>query len=249
AGDFVVDGEVVGLVSGRPSFGALQQGSAETVEYWLFDLLWLLGHDLRHLPLEERKALLTRLAGGVAGVNVVPRLDGAPARLLEGACQDGWEGLIAKRLGSPYRAGRSGDWLKLKCAARQELVIGGFTPPQRARTGFGALLLGYWRDGLLVYAGKVGTGFSQAMLSQLLGELLRLERSRSPFSAPVTEKGARWVEPHLVAEVAFGNWTADGRLRHPSFLGLRRDKPADEVVREEFRPHGDARRDRKPRSR
>ena len=147
---------------------------------------------------------------------------------------DGWEGLIAKRLGTPYVSTRSRDWLKLKCTRAQELVIGGFTAPRGSRTDLGALLVGHFDGDRLRYAGKVGTGFTRATLRELAERLAPLERDTSPFEP---EKGipraATWVEPELVAQIAFMEWTPDGRLRHPSFLGLRFDKPAREVVREE----------------
>ncbi len=236
AGNFVLDGEVVGMVERRPDFGALQGGQAPSIEYWVFDLPWLLGHDLRHLPIESRKSLLVQTVQESGPIKVVPSLEGDANQLLEQACQQGWEGLVAKRAGSVYREGRSADWRKLKCGRRQEMVIGGFTEPHGARGGFGALLLGYWQQDELVYAGKVGTGFTEATIKKLLEALLAIERPSSPFAGRVTEKGAHWVEPDLVAEVAFSNWTPDGRLRHPSFLGLRTDKVSHEVVREETVP-------------
>jgi bifunctional non-homologous end joining protein LigD len=234
--NFVLDGELVGLLAGRPDFGALQQGSAQEVEYWVFDMPWLLGRDLRHLPLEERRALVGRFVRPGRGLALVPLLTGEPGRLLEDACSSGWEGLVAKRAGSSYCEGRSADWRKLKCSCRQEFVIGGYTPPRNSRTGFGALLLGYFQGGTLVYAGKVGTGFTDAVLTQLHRRLAAMRRPTSPFAAQVREKGAQWAEPLLVAEVAFSNWTVEGRLRHPSFLGLRDDKAPGEVGREPCGP-------------
>jgi bifunctional non-homologous end joining protein LigD len=236
ADNFTLDGEVVALVGGRPSFSALQEGRTGDVVYWVFDLLWLFGRDVRGLPIEQRKALLERVVPESAHVKCLAPLSGEPADLFQQACRDEWEGLVAKRAGSAYRGGRSPDWMKLKCGCRQELVVGGFTSPKGSRSGFGALLLGYWEEGRLVYAGKVGTGFSDAVLRDLTGKLKRLEQPASPFAMVVKEPGARWVEPVLVAEVAFTNWTTDGRLRHPSFLGLRPDKAAALVGREECRP-------------
>jgi bifunctional non-homologous end joining protein LigD len=232
ASNFVIDGEIVGLVGGRPDFAALQHGSEIPTEYWVFDLPWLLGHDLRHLPIGERKDLLTRTVGESPWLKRVPILHGDPSQLFRRACTEGWEGLMAKRVGSAYRGGRSPDWRKLKCARRQEFVIGGFTEPQGARSGFGALLLGYWEDRSLAYAGKVGTGFTEAVLKELHASLVTLQRPTCPFSERVSERGAHWVEPVLVGEVAFSNWTPDGRLRHPSFIALRTDKASEEVVRE-----------------
>lgn len=236
ADNFVLDGEVVSVMGGLPDFAALQDGAEGDVQYWLFDLPWLLGEDLRDLPIEQRKALLGKAVPKSRSLKVVRPLSGEPRALFQGACRDGWEGLVAKRAGSAYLGGRRPEWLKLKCSCRQELVVGGFTPPKGARTGFGALLLGYWEGGRLMYAGKVGTGFSDSLLRDLYTKLVQLERSTSPFSAAVPDKGARFAEPELVAEVAFTNWTPDGRLRHPSFLGLRPDKAGSDVGREECVP-------------
>jgi bifunctional non-homologous end joining protein LigD len=238
ATDFVIDGEVVALVGGRPDFSALQQSRVVPTEYWVFDLLWVLGEDVRHLAIEQRKALLAKTLRDGPRLKVVRALQGEPWQLFEQACEQGWEGLMAKRAGSPYRKGRSGDWLKLKCGCRQELVVGGFTEPRGTRGGFGALLLGYWEGGELVYAGKVGTGFTQASLADLSQRLAAVQRMSCPFAGQLAPAGAaagravHWVEPLLVAEVAFTGWTPEGRLRHPSFLGLRADKPSREVVRE-----------------
>ncbi|MDQ4143673.1 MAG: ATP-dependent DNA ligase, partial [Actinomycetota bacterium] len=153
--------------------------------------------------------------------------------MLEQACAKGWEGIIAKRSAAPYGAGRSKDWLKFKCSKEQELVIGGFTDPQGARVGFGALLVGYYEDGDLHYAGKVGTGYNERLLRSLTERLMDLEQEDSPFAgkAPV-RKNVHWVRPQLVAQIGFSEWTRDGRLRHPRFLGLRDDKRAAEVIRE-----------------
>ena len=229
--NIVLDGEIVSLVEGLPDFAALQEGGADA-EYWVFDLPWLLGEDLRDLPIEQRKDLLERAVAEGRRLKVLRPLTGEPGLLFERACHEGWEGLVAKRAGSTYHGGRSSEWTKLKCSYRQELVIGGFTPPKGARTGFGALLLGYWEKDRLVYAGKVGTGFSEQSLRALYKKLEQMERPTSPFATRVPDKGARFVEPQLVAEVAFTNWTPDGRLRHPRFLGLRADKASSEVVRE-----------------
>jgi bifunctional non-homologous end joining protein LigD len=233
AANVVLDGELVGMVDRRPDFGALQHGSAHDVEYWVFDMPWLLGQDLRHLPIEERKGLLAKAVRDGGVVRLVPALSGEPGELFSAACAKGWEGLVAKRAGSLYRPGRSADWRKLKCECRQEMVIGAFTAPQGSRDNFGALLLGYWEGDDLVYAGKVGTGFSRATLRDLYKTLSGLERASSPFAGDAGERGARWVEPTLVAEVAFSNWTRDGRLRHPSFVRLRPDKASRDVVREQ----------------
>ncbi|HTT89500.1 MAG TPA: non-homologous end-joining DNA ligase [Acidimicrobiales bacterium] len=233
ANNVVLDGELVGMVDRRPDFGALQDGNAADIEYWVFDMPWLLGQDLRHLSIEERKGLLAKAVPDEGPIRLVVPLSGEPRQLFTAACAQGLEGLVAKRAGSPYRVGRSSDWRKLKCECRQEMVIGGFTAPQGSRDDFGALLLGYWKGDDLVYAGKVGTGFTRATLRQLYKMLSSLERPSSPFAGGAGERGARWVEPSLVAEVTFSNWTRDGRLRHPSFEGLRTDKASRDVVRED----------------
>lgn len=152
---------------------------------------------------------------------------------LEEACRKGWEGLIAKKADGPYRHARSRDWLKLKCVHRQELVVGGWTEPHGARTGFGALLVGYHRNGELVYAGKVGTGYDDNALEDLSRRLRRLERKTPPFDqGDLPSGGVHWATPKSVAEVGFTEWTDAGKLRHPRYLGLRRDKDPADVVRE-----------------
>ncbi len=234
---FAVDGEVVAFDGAATSFARLAQRGRHRVPvfFYVFDLLWLDGQDLRALPLRSRKRLLRAALSFRDGVRLTPYRNEAGEALFEQACRKGWEGVVAKRADSPYRATRSRDWLKFKCEQGQELVIGGYTAPQGSRTDFGALLLGYYDDrGELAYAGKVGTGFDQAMLRDLGARLRDLERSASPFADPsaIRPRGAKWVEPELVAQVGFTEWTRDGRLRHPRFLGLRDDKPASEVVRE-----------------
>jgi bifunctional non-homologous end joining protein LigD len=241
-----LDGEVaVVLPDGRTSFQALQNafGRPTGVVYFAFDLLALDGEDLRARPLEERKARLADLLAEHAGViRYSDHVIGGGERLLAHACRQGFEGIVSKRRDQPYLPGRGATWLKIKCVQRQELVIGGFTEPEGGRTGFGALLVGYHEAGRLVYAGKVGTGYTERMLTELRARLDPLVRRTSPFDPepPRAWTGPRrqWVEPVLVGEVAFSEWTADGRLRHPSFQGLRADKRAAEVVRE--RPRGAA---------
>jgi bifunctional non-homologous end joining protein LigD len=243
--DLILDGEIVAFAGGRTSFERLQQRmqirdpalarqSRVAVYYYLFDLLECGGEDLRGRPLRERKAALRRAVKFRGRLRFTPYRHGDGEVLLQQACERGWEGLIAKRLSSPYTATRSRDWLKLKCNRSQELVIGGWTAPQGSRQRLGALLVGYWDNGALRYAGKVGTGFDHAMLERLGDELERRERRSPPFSAGTgLPAKARWAEPELVAQLAFTEWTRDGKLRHPRFQGLRTDKPAREVVREE----------------
>ena len=231
----VVDGELVVFDGDQTSFSLLQSSPHPAhLTYGLFDMLHVDGHDTTRLALTERQALLAAAIGdGHAPLSLVKPLEGGPAELLDRACAAGWEGLVAKRVTSTYHSGRSPDWIKLKCTASQELVIGGWTDPNRSRVGLGALLVGYYDDDhRLRYAGKVGTGFTNELLRSLHADLLAREVPDSPFADTVRQKGAHWVRPEMVAEVAFTEWTGDGRLRHPSFQGLRPDKAAAEVRRE-----------------
>jgi bifunctional non-homologous end joining protein LigD len=234
ATDFVLDGEVVAFAGAQTSFERLQQRGERPapVFFYVFDLLHLAGHDVTALPLRARKALLRRALAFHGPVRLTPHRNRDGEALFREACRKGWEGLIAKRADSPYVHGRSRDWLKFKCSAEQELVVGGYTAPRGSRTDLGALLLGYYERGKLRYAGKVGTGFGRQELARLAGLLEPLRRGDSPFADEVREKSVTWVEPALVAQVGFSEWTRDGRLRHPRYLGLREDKAAAEVVRE-----------------
>jgi DNA ligase D-like protein (predicted ligase) len=244
AGDFLADGEVVAFEGSRTSFERLQgrmgihdprlaRLTGIPVYLYVFDLLEFDGHDLTGLPLRTRKATLRRVLSFHDPIRYTPHRNERGEEFFREACAKGWEGLIAKRADSPYVHGRSADWLKLKCSFEQELVIGGFTPPQGSRRHFGALLVGYHEGGELRYAGKVGTGFSEATLAKLGAKLKDLEAPRSPFRRGGGQpRVARWVEPRLVGQFAFGEWTRDGKLRHPRFLGLREDKRPEEVVRE-----------------
>jgi bifunctional non-homologous end joining protein LigD len=242
--DLLLDGEIVAFKGGQTSFERLQarmgirdperaRRSPVAVYYYLFDVLELDRDDVRPLPLLERKALLRQAVEfrGHLRYTTYRKRDGEAA--FKSACQRGWEGVIAKRAASPYVTSRSRDWLKLKCAHGQELVVGGWTAPKGSRQRFGALLVGYYLpDGRLRYAGKVGTGFDARTLELLGDELERRERDSSPFEAGDPPRAARWAEPELVAEIAFAEWTRDGKLRQPRYQGLRDDKPAGEVVRE-----------------
>jgi bifunctional non-homologous end joining protein LigD len=234
ATDIVLDGEVVAFAGSQTSFARLQQRGERPVSvfYYVFDILHLEGHDVTALPLRARKSLLRRALAFHGPVRLTPHRNRDGEALFREACRKGWEGLIAKRADAPYTYGRSRDWLKFKCSAEQELVIGGFTAPKGSRTDLGALLLGYYDRDALRYAGKVGTGFTQATLRDLARRLGPLVRETSPFADEVRERNVTWVRPELVAQTGFSEWTRDGRLRHPRFLGLREDKPASEVVRE-----------------
>jgi bifunctional non-homologous end joining protein LigD len=233
--DFVVDGEVAAVKGELTSFSLLQQVHRQQVPvvYFCFDLLHVDGYDTTALALTARKDLLRGTLSFDEPLRFVTHVEEEGEAYYREACRRGWEGLIAKRAASPYGRGRSREWLKFKCSYEQELVIGGFTDPQGARSHFGALLVGYYEGGDLHYAGKVGTGFTQETLADLHARMLPLERDAPPFAGrPPVRKGAHWLRPKLVAQIGFSEWTSDGKLRHPRFLGLRTDKKARDVVRE-----------------
>ncbi len=233
---FAVDGEIVAFDGGQTSFARLAQRGHHpmAVFYYVFDLLWLDGFEVQALPLRTRKRLLRDTLSTGGRLRLSTHRNGAGEAMFDHACRQGWEGVVAKRADSPYRETRSRDWLKFKCEAGQELVIGGFTAPRGSRTELGALLLGYYDDGQLRYAGKVGTGFDRKTLKDLGRRLRALRRDSTPFAAAdsIREAGITWVTPQLVTQVAFTEWTRAGRLRHPRYLGLREDKSAEQVVRE-----------------
>jgi bifunctional non-homologous end joining protein LigD len=243
--DCVVDGEIVAFDGSQTRFERLQQrlGVARPgpdlltkypVYYYIFDVLYAGGRDTRALPLLERKDVLRAALAFDDPLRYTEHRDTDGETYYRQACRDGWEGLIAKRTGASYRAGRTKDWLKFKCESGQEFVIGGFTDPKGSRVGFGALLLGYYdTGGALAYAGKVGTGFDTRTLVSLHETLAGLERSTPPFDRGVLPRSnVHWVEPRLVGQVGFSEWTRDGELRHPRFQGLRNDKNPADVVRE-----------------
>ena len=237
-----LDGEVVVLDErGRSSFQLLQQlgTSRRGLAYFAFDLLALDGEDLKPLPLEERKRRLEELIGRRAGIiRYTPHVDADGATVLAHACRLGAEGIVSKCRTAPYGPGRrSEDWQKTKCVRRQEFVVGGFTDPEGSRGGVGSILVGYYEGRALRFAGKVGTGkgWNDAFGRKLRGLLDAIEVDATPFDPPppgALAKRAHWVEPRLVAEVRFTEWTGDGKIRHPSLQGLRADKPPAEVRRE-----------------
>jgi bifunctional non-homologous end joining protein LigD len=243
---FVADGEIVAFEGDTTSFSRLQgrihitdparaRRTGIAVYCYLFDLMVLGTADLTRLPLRARKQALRAAFTFDDPLRFSAHRNTDGEAFYDEACRHGWEGLIAKRAASTYTAGRSRDWLKLKCGHGQEFVVGGFTEPRGMRIGFGALLLGYYQDGELRYAGKVGTGYDTATLRGLRARLDELEQPDPPFTGRVHvagEAGVHWTRPELVAEVAFSEWTGDGRLRHPRFEGLRTDKAATDVVRE-----------------
>jgi ATP-dependent DNA ligase len=200
--------------------------------YHVFDILWLNGHNVTSLPLEDRRALLQELPF-TTPLRRVELLDDAEP--WERARREGWEGVIAKRRGSPYEHRRSKHWLKMKCEFAQELVVGGFTDPEGVRVGLGALLVGYYENADLVFAGKVGTGFATKLLLDLRARLDVLEIPKAPFTRAVglPRLRAHWTRPEIVVQVGFIEWTDNNKLRHPRLLGVRFDKNARDVVREQ----------------
>jgi bifunctional non-homologous end joining protein LigD len=242
--DVLLDGEVVAYDGEQTSFSRLQQRlgltnpsadqvAAYPVVFCVFDILEVDGENLIDRPLIERRGRLARSIRPSAALQLSEAWRGDSQRRFAEACRSGWEGLIAKRADAPYARGRSKDWLKLKCVWEQEFVIGGYTDPSGSRTDFGALLVGYYDDGQLKYAGKVGTGYTAATLRQLGARLRELDSPESPFvDARPVPRGSHWTRPELVAQIGFAEWTSDGRLRQARFLGMRDDKPAAEVVRE-----------------
>ena len=238
--DFIVDGEAVVLdAGGRSNFQKLQQGIKDQcfggrLFFYAFDLLWLDGKDLRDLPIEERKARLRDILPAKGVLRYSEHVDVPGDTFFRHACQIGLEGIMCKRAGSRYASGRSKTWLKVKCIQRQEFIIGGWTDPEGSRKGFGALLAGVREGETLRYMGKVGTGFDAAALAGIHKRLRGMSRKDPPFASVPRDvaRVAHWVEPRLVAEIAYTEVTGDGQLRHPSFQGLREDKLPGQIVLE-----------------
>ena len=243
--DCILDGEVVAFNDNNISdFQLLQprmqsddkdeaRRSGTRIFYYLFDCLYLDGYDVRGCSQRSRKKLLRSAISWKTPLRLTPYRNRSGISYYRQACARGWEGVIAKAAAAPYQQGRSRQWLKFKCIHQQEFVIAGFTEPEGQRTGLRALLLGVYEDNRLIYTGKVGTGFDEQTLQDLRTRLDRLHRKTSPFSGKgPSGKATHFVTPRLVCEVAFTEWTDDGCLRHPRFLGLRRDKSAEHVVRE-----------------
>lgn len=252
-GDAVLDGEIVAPdpSTGLSSFARLQQRmhlrdtvrvtrTGVSVELYLFDCLFYEGIDLTGMPLLDRKKVLRDVVWYDGKIRFTPYRTTGSGAMYRDACAKGAEGIIAKRAESPYVSGRSTDWLKIKCVHQQEFVIGGYTAPQGAREHLGALLVGYYDDaGALRFAGKVGTGYDQDALELLRRRLGPLHRRTSPFApGPVPAGEIQWVTPKLVAQIGFSEWTEAGLLRHPRYLGLRYDKAARDVRREEPKASG-----------
>lgn len=244
--DFIIDGEIVIYSKEKSSFAKLQnrlnvlevshvKGKPLSVTYCVFDCLFLDLSDLREMPLLKRKQILKENFSFNRQICNVPYVCEKGEEYYQTAQQRGWEGIIAKRASSRYLSKRSQNWLKFKVNKAQEFVIGGYTDPQGKRIGFGALLIGYHQGKQLKYAGKVGTGYDTEMLKSLSGKLKTLQQDLSPFKERILGKNIHWVRPILVCEVAFTEWTKDGKLRHPHFRGLRMDKAVDQVIKEEIR--------------
>jgi DNA ligase D-like protein (predicted ligase) len=241
---FVADGEIVAFAHGVTSFATLQQRmqvqhpSAELrrripVRFYAFDLLFLGSYDLRQVALRHRKSLLEKMLAFAAPLCFTPHRETEGEKYYREACERRWEGVMAKNGDSPYLSKRSREWLKFKCIYEQEFVIGGYTDPQGQRIGLGALLVGYYEQGKLQYAGKVGTGYDTETLHRLTKRLAALEIGSTPFVGDgLPRSSVHWVKPKLVAQIGFTEWTGDGKLRHPRFLGLRNDKEPKEVTRE-----------------
>jgi bifunctional non-homologous end joining protein LigD len=242
----ILDGEIVALEpSGVPSFALLQEtlktGPTDTLVYYVFDLLFLEDQDLRGIALQQRKSMLEALVGDTEGpIRFSDHQLGSGPPFFESACRMALEGVVSKQMSAPYKSGRTRDWLKSKCVERQEFVIGGFTKPTAKVRGIGALLLGYYDDGKLVYVGRVGTGFNEQTSRELREQLDGILADGPPFAALPAEakRDAIWVAPRLVCEVEYRSWTHDGRLRHASYQGLREDRPPETVTLERSRGNG-----------
>jgi len=246
ADQFIIDGEIVAFEDNVTSFSRLQQRmhieseeearhSSVAVYYYIFDVLHLEGFDLSEIDLRHRKSILKQVLDFNNRIRFVAHRNKEGEAYFKEACDKGWEGIIAKDAHSAYVHSRSKKWLKFKCVHRQELVIGGYTDPEGERIGFGALLLGYYEDECLRYAGKVGTGFDEETLKWLHEKLEDLKQDDPPYhdTEDLPTGNIHWVEPSLVAQVGFEEWTKSGRLRHPRYLGLRKDKKPKKVTRED----------------
>lgn len=229
--DFVVDGE---MVSGNRRPGTPRGRGNDGAQYVVFDVLRVDGHDVTKLPLYARQRILREQFSWTEPTALVDPLPEDGIAAYERACREGWEGVMAKRRDSAYEHKRSRAWLKMKCDASQEFVVGGFTEPSGARIGFGALLIGYYDGDDLVYAGRLGTGFNTQLLRDLHERMLAAEIATAPFTrgTGLPKKGAHWVQPEIVVDAAFMEWTSEGKLRHPRFVRVRVDKAPTDVVRE-----------------
>lgn len=240
----ILDGEIVAFKNKETSFSLLQSrfGSNYAAKistpkiplyYYAFDVLYYDEYLVTHLPLLQRKRILKTIIPSTGIIRYVTHKTEKGELYFKQACKDKWEGLIAKKQDSTYVSKRSSHWLKFKCSNEQEFVIGGYTKPGGSRVNFGALLLGYYEKNKLKYAGKVGTGFNEELLAELGKQLKKHEIKTNPFdNYDLSTKNVYWVKPILVCQVQFTEWTTSNKLRHPSFLGLRRDKAAKDVKKE-----------------
>jgi len=241
---FIIDGEIVALnKKGISSFEKLQKrislSKATEIDiakvpiyFYVFDIQYFDDHDLRNLSLLERKEILKTVIKFNDKIFWTDYIKENGVNFYEYAKQIGWEGIIAKRAASIYQNKRSKDWLKFKCSNSQEFIIIGYTDPHGSRTGFGALLLGYYEDNKLCYAGKVGTGFDKVKLLDLKQKFIPFEIQELELKESIKKRDVHWLEPRLVCEIGFSEWTKDGKLRHPKYLGLRIDKEAKNIVKE-----------------
>ncbi len=243
--ELILDGEVVAFEGETTSFSRLQERmhvqdpqkakeSNVAVYLYCFDILYFDGFDVTKLKLLDRKSILNEVISFKDPLRLTEYRRNNGLDYYKDACKKGWEGLIVKKIDSTYKHSRSGDWLKFKCVNQQEFVIGGYTDPEGERIGFGALLVGYFdRDNKFRYAGKIGTGYDDKTLERLKKKLSSRERQTNPFEKKINETGIHWVTPDMVIQAGFTEWTEEGKLRHPRYLGERRDKEAKEVVKEE----------------
>lgn len=243
-GSFIVDGEIVAFDGKITSFQKLQERmqikdreEAEKnkvkVYYYVFDIMFAYGYDLKKIALKNRKRVLKKSITFVDPIRFTVHKNEEGEKYYNKSCRKRWEGLIAKDTNSNYVSSRSKKWLKFKCVNQQEFVIGGYTEPEGERIGFGALLIGFYDDGKLKYAGKVGTGYDDNTLDYLHKKMKNIKTKNSPFDAKdLPTKNINWIKPKLVAEIGFTEWTQKNRLRHPRYLGLRDDKEPKKVVRE-----------------
>jgi bifunctional non-homologous end joining protein LigD len=234
--DFIIDGEIVTFEKGVSSFSKLQPRmhikklkeklKKIKVYYYVFDIIESKRENVKKLSLKERKQVLKKTISFSNLVRYTEHKSNGK-KYYKKACKNGWEGIIGKKMDSIYKSTRSPDWLKFKCENREEFFVGGFTKPKGSRKGFGALLLGQRKKGKLKYVGKVGTGqgFTEKFLRDFASRLKKLETKKTPFGDAIKTKNAQWIKPRIMVQVAFTEWTKDGKLRHPHFLGIRRDKP------------------------
>ncbi|EKE21245.1 MAG: hypothetical protein ACD_7C00303G0002 [uncultured bacterium] len=232
--NFMLDGEIVAFEKGKTSFSKLQQVKRKKIKVYIyvFDLLFFEKFDLRNQKLIDRKKILKQKFKFSNAFRYTTHIDKNGEAYYKKACKKGWEGIIAKNKDSKYLSKRTRDWLKFKCSKRQEFVIAGYTDPQGSRVGFGSLLIGYFDKKRFKFAGKAGTGYDTEFLKEFSKKLKKIETKKTPFKEKISHKNKHFVQLKYVADVGFSQWTKDGKLRHPRYIGLRSDKSPKEVVRE-----------------